>query len=76
MTDKELMRQAVIHSFAMVARPIILEYFPPRSCISSTRIVIECLQAFGILARPIPVQFSLYVPKQKTGLPCVRPGRT
>jgi hypothetical protein len=59
------MRQAVIHSFAMVARPIILEYFPPRSCISSTRIVIECLQAFGILARPIPVQFSLCVPSQK-----------
>jgi hypothetical protein len=63
--DSVIVRQALIHAFAMVARPVILEYFPPRSCIASTRIAIECLKAFGIEARPVPCEFYLHIPSLK-----------
>ena len=63
--DSVIVRQALIHAFAMVARPVILEYFPPRSCITSTRIAIECLKAFGIEARPVPCEFYLHIPSLK-----------
>jgi hypothetical protein len=62
MTAHQMATEAVIHAFAMVARPIILEYFTPRSCIASTRIAIECLRPFGVVARPVPCTFYLHIP--------------
>ncbi len=47
----------IIARYAEVARPVILEFFPPNSCIASTRITIEVLSRFGIKAQPVPVCF-------------------
>jgi hypothetical protein len=38
------------------ARPIILEYFRPDSCIASTHILIRVLDHFGVHAEPLPLK--------------------
>ena len=50
---------SVVDVFAFVARPVILDYFPPNSCIQSTHIAIECLKAFGMEAQPIAVKWMV-----------------
>lgn len=47
-------------AFAEVARPLILENFTPDSCVASTRIGIDALRAFGVLARPLPVHVRIF----------------
>lgn len=55
--------QKVIASFVELARPIMLEFFSPNSCIACSRIAIEVFRLFGIRLRPHPVSFLLHIPK-------------
>jgi hypothetical protein len=45
----------IVRRYASVARPVILEFFPPNSCIAASRITIEVLRRFGIKAQAVPV---------------------
>lgn len=53
-------RMAVLEALVAVARPIILHYFRPDSCIGSTRLAIQALGAFDIPARPLKVRASAF----------------
>lgn len=44
------------------ARPAILEEFRADSCIASTRIGLDVLDHFGILAEPLPVSVTIFNP--------------
>jgi hypothetical protein len=44
-------------AFAEVARPLMLQFMPPNSCVACARIAIEVLTRFGLRAYPLPVQF-------------------
>lgn len=41
-------KSLVVEAFAQVARPTILKFFPPNSCVASTRIAMECFSRFGL----------------------------
>lgn len=47
--------ELAIVRFAAVARPMILAFFPPNSCIAASRIAVEVLQRFGVSAEAVPV---------------------
>ena len=44
------------------ARPIMLPFMTPNSCIAATRVSIDCLQALGIPAEPLATKFAVTVP--------------
>lgn len=52
--------EQVILALAKVARPVLLRYFEPRSCIASTRIGIDVLAYFGIKAVPVPLLVAIF----------------
>lgn len=62
--SQAIYREAVIQAFAMTARPVLLRYYPPRSCIASTRVTIECLKRFRLAVRPVPVSFFVHIPSR------------
>jgi len=51
------MSEAILAAFSTVARPLILKFFPPNSCIASTRIALECLRRFGFTGEGLSVEF-------------------
>lgn len=53
----------ILDALIMVARPIIREHFRPDSCIASTRVTIDVLRYFGILAEPLPVNALVFNPE-------------
>lgn len=38
----------IIAHYAAIARPLILEFFPPNCCVAASRVTIECLRSFGV----------------------------
>lgn len=50
----------VVEALVEVARPIILEMFNKDSCIASTRIAIDVLHYFGIVAVPMALSATIY----------------
>ena len=51
----------VVAAFSQVARPIIRQCLGPRNCIAAARIAVECLAAFDVTARAVPVQFVVQI---------------
>lgn len=51
--------EQTITRYAAVARPLILQFFPPNACIAASRITIECLGRFGIKAKAFPMKFAV-----------------
>jgi len=55
----------IIEAYAAVARPIILNFFVPNSCIASSRITVEVLSRFGVSAEAIATKFVVLLPEKK-----------
>jgi hypothetical protein len=53
---------AVLQSLLGIARPVILRHYRADSCIASSRIAIDVLSHFGILAEPLTVNLTVYNP--------------
>lgn len=51
---------AVILAVKQSLRPLILEYFSRDSCVATARIVIDTLDYFGIVARPLAVEAIIF----------------
>ena len=49
----------VLPAVQALARPVLLDYFAPSSCVAATRIGIDVLAAFGITAIPVPVRLQV-----------------
>lgn len=58
-TKRTLSNSEIIELYAGVARPIMLKYMPPNSCVSATRITIETLKLFSVDAVPAPTKFCV-----------------
>lgn len=52
--------EEIIARYAEVARPLILQFTGPHSCIAAARTTIECLRLFGVPALALPVRWSVY----------------
>jgi len=53
-------KQYLISEFLSYARPLILEYFDPDSCIASTRVTIETMKYFGLDFKPLVTQALVF----------------
>ena len=53
----------LLDKYADVARPIILKYFIPTSCIAATRITIRVLKEFGVRAEPLMTLTKIFNPQ-------------
>lgn len=51
----------ILEVFAEVARPMILQFFPPNSCIAAARTTLECLKRFSVDAYAEPVRFVVKI---------------
>lgn len=52
----------LIERFAVIARPMMIEFMGPNSCIAASRVTVECLRLIGIPAIPVPTKFVVQVP--------------
>jgi hypothetical protein len=54
------MHRLLLDALTKVARPLILEVFNRDSCIASTRIAIDALASFGVVAEPMSLSVTVY----------------
>lgn len=62
MTDSRPPLTVLLSWLVSRGRPLILEHFSADSCLASTRIAVEVLEAFGYRARPLPGSLRVFNP--------------
>lgn len=55
----------ILMVYTEIARPVMRRYMSPNSCVSATRVTIECLERFGIAARPQAVKWLVSLPARE-----------
>lgn len=53
--------RTVLYAYCQVARKIMRPFLGPNSCVSATRLTIECLKRYSIMARPQPFKMAFEI---------------
>jgi hypothetical protein len=53
--------KTVLYAYCQVARKIMRPFLGPNSCVAATRLTIDCLKRYGIVARPQPFKMALEI---------------
>ena len=57
---------AILKRYCDIARPMMLKFMPPNSCIAATRVTCECLRRLGFKVDPVPMKFVVTIPERET----------
>lgn len=60
MTEQHSQDVALVDAAGPIIRPLVLDWFSADSCVATTRITIDVLAYFGIVAKPLPVRAVIF----------------